>query len=98
VLGPVEIWQIGASVTVIATNVTAASWSYEWTAPSTIEPLVLQPWCGSPTGFTGGFPAELQVEVVFVAQEAPAAPTTTPPAQGAAVGTEAPGIGIPETD
>jgi hypothetical protein len=76
-LGPVEIWQIGSTVTQIATGVTAAAWSYDWTAPTAVEPLVLQIWCGDPSRYRGGYPASLQIEVVFVAQEAPT--TTTVP-------------------
>jgi hypothetical protein len=76
-LGPVEIWQIGSTVTPIATGVTAAAWSYDWTAPTAVEPLVLQIWCGDPSRYRGGYPASLQIEVVFVAQEAPT--TTTVP-------------------
>ena len=76
-LGPVEIWQIGSTVTPIATGVTAAAWSYDWTAPTTVEPLVLQIWCGDPSQYQGGYPESLQIEVVFVAQEAPT--TTTVP-------------------
>ncbi|HEX6658503.1 MAG TPA: hypothetical protein VF065_10505 [Ilumatobacter sp.] len=76
-LGPVEIWQIGSAVTPIATGVTAAAWSYDWTAPTAVEPLVLQVWCGDPSQYQGGYPESLQIEVVFVAQEAPT--TTTVP-------------------
>ena len=76
-LGPVEIWQIGSTVTPIATGVTAAAWSYDWTAPTAVEPLVLQIWCGDPSQYQGGYPESLQIEVVFVAQEAPT--TTTMP-------------------
>jgi hypothetical protein len=76
-LGPVEIWQIGTTVTPIATGVTAAAWSYDWTAPTEIEPLALQVWCGDPAQYRGGYPESLQIEVVFVAQEAPT--TTTMP-------------------
>ena len=92
VLGPVQIWQVGATVTVISTDVTAAQWSYRWTAPSTPEEIVLQPWCGSPDGYSGGYPANLQVEVIFVAQDAPA------PAAGDG-GAGGPGdVAIPATD
>ena len=77
-LGPVEIWQIGSTVTPIATGVTAAAWSYDWTAPTAVEPLVLQIWCGDPSQYQGGYPESLQIEVVFVAQAAPT--TTTVPA------------------
>jgi hypothetical protein len=76
-LGPVEIWQIGSIVTPISTGVTSASWSYDWTAPGEVEPLVLQIWCGDPSQYRGGYPESLQIEVVFVAQAAPT--TTTPP-------------------
>ena len=76
-LGPVEIWQIGSTVTPIATGVTAAAWSYDWTAPTAVEPLVLQIWCGDPSQYQGGYPESLQIEVAFVAQEAPT--TTTMP-------------------
>jgi len=78
-LGPVQIWQIGATVTPISTGVTAAAWSYDWTAPTEVEPLVLQIWCGDPSQYAGGYPESLQIQVVFVAQEAPttAAATTT---------------------
>jgi hypothetical protein len=89
-LGPVEIWQIGATVSTIATGVTAAQWSYDWTAPTTVEPLVLQVWCGDPAGYTGGYPQALQIEVVFVAQLAPPGTTTAT--------TAAPDVVIPETD
>jgi hypothetical protein len=89
-LGPVEIWQIGSTVSTIATGVTAVEWSYDWTAPTTVEPLVLQVWCGDPTGYTGGYPHELQIEVVFVAQQAP--PDTT------IASSVAPDVVIPETD
>jgi hypothetical protein len=75
-LGPVEIWQIGSVVTPVSTGVTSASWSYDWTAPSEVEPLVLQVWCGDPSQYRGGYPESLQIEVAFVAQ---AAPTTTAP-------------------
>jgi hypothetical protein len=75
-LGPVQIWQVGQSITVIPTGVAAAEWSFDWTAPGVVEPLVLQVWCGDPTGYTGGYPAGLQVTVVFVAQEPPATTTT----------------------
>jgi hypothetical protein len=75
-LGPVEIWQIGSTVTQISTGVTAATWSYDWTAPTEIEPLVLQIWCGDPSQYAGGYPESLQIEVVFVAQEAPTTTTT----------------------
>ena len=75
-LGPVEIWQIGSVVTPISTGVTAATWSYDWTAPSDVEPLVLQIWCGDPSQYEGGYPESLQIEVVFVDQ-APATTTTT---------------------
>jgi hypothetical protein len=78
-LGPVEIWQIGSTVTPIATGVTAAAWSYDWTAPSDVEPLVLQIWCGDPSQYQGGYPEALQVEVVFVAQVAPTTTTTPEP-------------------
>jgi hypothetical protein len=77
-LGPVEIWEIGSTVTPISTGVTAAAWSYDWTAPADVEPLVLQVWCGDPSQYVGGYPESLQIEVVFVAQEAPT--TTTMPA------------------
>jgi hypothetical protein len=96
VLGPVEIWQVGSDITVIHTGVTAAVWSYDWTAPTTIEPLVLQPWCGPPGGYSGGFPAELQIEVVFVEQQGPP-PTDTSPAPPPGV-TDSGGGAIPETD
>jgi hypothetical protein len=89
-LGPVEIWQIGATVTPIATGVTAAAWSYDWSAPTEVEPLVLQVWCGDPSQYRGGYPESLQIGVVFVAQEAPPATTTT-----VAGGTD---HVIPETD
>ena len=59
----------------IPTGVTAAAWSYDWTAPLDPQPLVLQVWCGDPSGYSGGYPSALQIQVVFVAQEA--APTTT---------------------
>lgn len=75
-LGPVEIWQIGSAVTAISTGVTAATWSYDWTAPGDVEPLVLQVWCGDPSQYAGGYPESLQIEVVFVDQ-APATTTTT---------------------
>jgi hypothetical protein len=75
-LGPVQIWQIGSIVTPIATGVTSASWSYDWSAPSEVAPLVLQVWCGDPSQYRGGYPESLLIEVVFVAQ---AAPTTTAP-------------------
>ena len=75
-LGPVEIWQIGSTVTPISTGVTAASWSYDWIAPTEVEPLVLQIWCGDPSQYEGGYPEALQIEVVFVDQ-APASTTTT---------------------
>ncbi len=75
-LGPVEIWQIGSTVTPISTGVTAASWSYDWTAPTEVEPLVLQIWCGDPSQYAGGYPEALQIEVVFVDQ-APASTSTT---------------------
>ena len=82
-LGPVQIWQIGATVTPISTGVTAAAWSYDWTAPTDVEPLVLQIWCGDPSQYAGGYPESLQIEVVFVAQEAPTtAATTTTVASG----------------
>jgi hypothetical protein len=90
-LGPVQIWQIGATVTPISTGVTAAAWSYDWTAPTEVEPLVLQIWCGDPSQYAGGYPESLQIEVVFVAQEAPTtAATTTTVASG-------PNHVIPET-
>lgn len=73
-LGPVEIWEVGETVEVIPTGVSAAEWTYDWTAPERVESLVLQAWCGDPDGYPGGYPADLQIEVVFVAQEAP---TTT---------------------
>lgn len=88
-LGPVEIWEVGGTVTIEATGVQGASWSYEWTAPETVtEPLVLQPWCGSPAGYEGGFPAELEVEVIFVGQAAPpgGGRVLAPPANVAAAG------------
>jgi hypothetical protein len=78
-LGPVVIWQIGSTVTPISTGVTAAAWSYDWTAPGEVEPLGLQVWCGDPSQYAGGYPESLQIEVVFVAQEAPTT-TTTPTA------------------
>jgi hypothetical protein len=93
-LGPVEIWEVGADVHVVATGVTAADWSYDWTAPSVVAPLVLQVWCGTPRSAVGGYPAELEIEVVFVAQE-PQVPTT--PAPAATVAPVAPGAVIPET-
>ncbi len=77
-LGPVVIWQIGSTVTPISTGVTAAAWSYDWTAPAEVEPLVLQIWCGDPSQYAGGYPESLQIEVVFVAQEAPTTTTTAP--------------------
>jgi hypothetical protein len=76
-LGPVEIWEIGSTVTPISTGVTAAQWSYDWTAPSDIEPLVLQVWCGDPSRYVGGYPESLQIDVVFVDQAAPTTTTTT---------------------
>lgn len=88
-LGPVEIWQIGSTVTPIATGVTAAAWSYDWTAPTAVEPLVLQVWCGDPSQYEGGYPESLQIDVVFVDQAAPTTTTTV------AVD---PGRVIPETD
>jgi hypothetical protein len=84
------IWQIGATTSTIATGVTAAEWSYDWTAPTAVAPLVLQVWCGDPTGFAGGYPQELQIDVVFVAQQAPPEAATTTVAPSDAV--------IPETD
>jgi hypothetical protein len=82
--GPVEIWEVGGAVRVIATGVTAAAWSYDWTAPLEPQPLVLQAWCGDPSGFTGGYPAGLQIQVVFVAQQQPA-PTTTAAGSGSVI-------------
>ena len=38
---------------------------------------MLQIWCGDPSQYAGGYPESLQIEVVFVAQEAPTT-TTTP--------------------
>ena len=76
-LGPVQIWQIGSVVTPISTGVTAAAWSYDWTAPTDVEPLVLQIWCGDPSQYEGGYPESLQIEVVFVDQAAPTTTTTT---------------------
>jgi hypothetical protein len=75
--GPVQIWEIGEGITEIVTGVTAAEWRYEWTAPTEVGPLVLQVWCGDPSGFTEGYPADLQIEVVFVAQAPPPASSTT---------------------
>jgi len=76
-LGPVVIWEIGATVTPISTGVTAAKWSYDWTAPNDVEPLVLQIWCGDPSQYVGGYPESLQIDVVFVDQVAPTTTTTT---------------------
>ncbi len=41
---------------VIPTGVTAAAWSYDWTAPPDAQPLVLQVWCGDPSGYVGRVP------------------------------------------
>jgi hypothetical protein len=87
-LGPVVIWEIGDTVNVIPTGVTAASWSYDWTAPAVAQPLALQVWCGDPSAYAGGYPEALQIEVVFVAQEAPTTTTTV---------AAAPHTEIPET-
>jgi hypothetical protein len=76
-LGPVEIWEIGSTVTPIATGVTAAEWSYDWTAPADVEPLALQIWCGDPSQYEGGYPESLQIDVVYVDQVAPTTTTTT---------------------
>jgi hypothetical protein len=76
-LGPVEIWEIGSTVTPISTGVTAAEWSYDWTAPTDVQPLVLQIWCGDPSQYVGGYPESLQIDVVFVDQVAPTTTTTT---------------------
>jgi hypothetical protein len=76
-LGPVEIWEVGATITVIPTGVSAEAWSYDWTAPAEVQPLVLQVWCGDPSSYSGGYPAAMQITVEFVAQEAPPASTTT---------------------
>jgi hypothetical protein len=92
-LGPVEIWEIGSTVTPISTGVTAAAWAYDWTAPADVEPLVLQVWCGDPSQYAGGYPESLQIEVVFVAQEAPTTTTTTTTTPGPS----APHDVIPET-
>lgn len=89
--GPVEVWEVGDTVTIVHTGVTAAEWTYEWTAPTDVRSLVLQVWCGDPTGYLGGYPTALEIEVVFVAQEAPPAQA---PALGSASG---PRAVIPET-
>jgi hypothetical protein len=77
--GPVEIWQVGQSMVVIPTGVTAEAWSYDWTSPDAAQPLVLQVWCGDPSSHVGGYPAAMQIQVEFVAQQAPpsVASTTT---------------------
>jgi hypothetical protein len=87
-LGPVEIWEVGESISVLNTGVTAADWSYDWTAPAEPAEIVLQVWCGDPSNYEGGYPQNMQIDVVFVAQVP--APTTIAAAD--------PGAEIPSTD
>ena len=78
--GPVVVWVIAATtdaVDRIDTGVTAADWTYRWTAPTDpglIGSYSFQFWCGEPDGWQGGYPSELQITIDMVAQVAPAAP------------------------
>jgi hypothetical protein len=67
----VTIWEVGSTITTVATTITAAAWNYDWRSPATADVGALQVWCGDPGAWTGGYPAELQIEVVYVAQDAP---------------------------
>lgn len=66
--GPVVIWEIGATITAVDTGITAADWTYDWRSPAEADVGALQVWCGEPDAWTGGYPAELQIEVVYVSQ------------------------------
>ncbi len=70
-LGPVTIWEVGSTITAVETTITAAAWTYDWRSPATADVGALQVWCGDPDAWTGGYPAELQIEVVYVAQDGP---------------------------
>ncbi len=71
-LGPVVIWEVGATVDAVTTAITDTTWSLDWRSPPAADVDVLQVWCGDPATSTGGYPAELQIEVVYVAQDSPA--------------------------
>ena len=93
-LGPVIVWLIGVTTDQIATGLTAAEWTYRWTAPtdpSEIASYTFQFWCGDPNGWEGGYPADLQRTVDIVAQAGPP-PSTVPLTEF-----DAPHV-IPETD
>jgi hypothetical protein len=70
-LGPVVIWEIGASITAVPTGITADAWAVDWQAPAAADVSALQVWCGDPATWNGGYPAELQTDVVYVAQAGP---------------------------
>lgn len=67
-LGPVTLWEVGDTIGEVATGITAATWTYEWRAPGTADVDVLQVWCGDPATWQGGYPVDLQIRVVYVAQ------------------------------
>ena len=93
--GSLVVWVISDSTERIATGVTAVDWTYRWMAPSDpneIASFTFQFWCGDPSGWQGGYPAELQRTVDMVAQAGPP-PTISAPL----IEADPPSV-IPETD
>lgn len=66
--GPLVVWEIGAAVRSIDTGIATSSWTYAWRSPLAADVEALQVWCGDPSGWTAGYPAELQVTVEYVSQ------------------------------
>lgn len=66
--GPVVVWEVGAAVRSIDTGIATSGWTYAWRSPLAADVEALQVWCGDPSGWTGGYPAELQVTVEYVSQ------------------------------
>ena len=92
--GSLVVWVISETTEQIATGVTATEWTYQWTAPTDpnlIASHTFQFWCGDPSSWQGGYPADLQRTVDVVAQVAPT-PTTSPLTEAT------PPVVIPETD
>jgi hypothetical protein len=93
--GSLVVWVISDSTERVATGVTAVDWTYRWVAPSDLNEIAsftFQFWCGDPSDWQGGYPAELQRTVDMVAQAGPPPSTTTP-----LIEADPPSV-IPETD
>jgi len=93
--GSLVVWVISDTTDVIDTGVTATGWVYQWTAPTDEDEIAshtFQFWCGDPSGWQGGYPADLQRTVDMVAQAVPLPATATPLIEAD------PAPVIPETD